>query len=142
MGNYIRKVQYYETDKMGITHHANYIHWMEEARIRFLDTIGYGYAKLESDGIISPVIGLECKYQRSTTFDDEVEIEVKVEEFKGVRLIIGYTMQNRATGETVFTGKSMHCFVDANGRPVALRRQFPDFDKVLKELAAANKEEE
>ena len=26
-------VQYYETDKMGITHHSNYIRWMEEARI-------------------------------------------------------------------------------------------------------------
>ena len=29
-------VQYYETDKMGITHHSNYIRWMEEARIDFL----------------------------------------------------------------------------------------------------------
>ena len=25
--------KYYETDKMGITHHSNYIRWMEEARI-------------------------------------------------------------------------------------------------------------
>ena len=27
---YKRKVQYYETDMMGIAHHANYIHWIEE----------------------------------------------------------------------------------------------------------------
>ena len=25
---YLHKVQYYETNMMGITHHANYIHWM------------------------------------------------------------------------------------------------------------------
>ena len=31
--NYIHTVQYYETDKMGITHHSNYIRWMEEARV-------------------------------------------------------------------------------------------------------------
>ena len=31
------RVNYYETDKMGITHHANYLHWMEEARVDFLD---------------------------------------------------------------------------------------------------------
>jgi len=36
MKPYIRKVQYYETDMMGVTHHANYIHWMEEARIDFI----------------------------------------------------------------------------------------------------------
>jgi acyl-CoA thioester hydrolase len=33
MEPYMHIVQYYETDKMGITHHSNYIRWMEEARI-------------------------------------------------------------------------------------------------------------
>ena len=47
-------VQYYETDKMGITHHSNYIRWMEEARIDFLSQIGWSYAKLEEEGIIFP----------------------------------------------------------------------------------------
>ena len=37
---YIHTVQYYETDKMGITLHSNYIRWMEEARIDFLSQIG------------------------------------------------------------------------------------------------------
>ena len=36
---YIHTVQYYETDKMGITHHSNYIRWMEEARVDFLSQI-------------------------------------------------------------------------------------------------------
>ena len=90
MHTYIHKVRYYETDKMGITHHSNYIRWMEEARIDFLEYIGYGYAQLERDGIISPVIGVECQYKHPTTFDDEVKITVGVDEFKGVRLVIAY----------------------------------------------------
>ena len=93
MEKYIHKVQYYETDKMGITHHSNYIRWMEEARVDFLDRIGFGYAKLEEDGIMSPVIGIECDYKNSTTFDDVIEIEVGIEEFKGVKLIIKYTKE-------------------------------------------------
>ena len=36
---YLRKINYYETDKMGITHHSNYIRFMEEARIYFLKQI-------------------------------------------------------------------------------------------------------
>lgn len=32
MNLYQHKVQYYETDKMGIVHHSNYIRWMEEVR--------------------------------------------------------------------------------------------------------------
>lgn len=31
MEPYIHKVKYYECDKMGITHHSNYIRFMEEA---------------------------------------------------------------------------------------------------------------
>ena len=35
MKDYIHKVHYYETDKMGVTHHSNYVRWMEEARVDF-----------------------------------------------------------------------------------------------------------
>lgn len=136
MHTYIHKVRYYETDKMGITHHSNYIRWMEEARVDFLDRIGYGYAKLESDGIISPVIGAECQYKHPTTFDDEVKITVGAEEFKGVRLVITYTMTNATTGDLVLTGKTMHCFTDVNGKPIILKKQFPAFDCVLREPSA------
>lgn len=141
MHTYIHKVQYYETDKMGITHHSNYIRWMEEARIDFLDHIGYGYAKLEYDGIISPVIGVDCQYKHPTTFNDEIEIIVRVEEFKGVRLVISYTMTDRATGSLVLTGKTMHCFMDVNGRPLILKKRYPAFDAVLREQADKVKEE-
>lgn len=58
MKDYKHFVQYYETDQMGITHHSNYIRWMEEARIDFLKQIGWNYKKLESLGIISPVTAI------------------------------------------------------------------------------------
>ncbi|WP_419094243.1 acyl-CoA thioesterase, partial [[Ruminococcus] torques] len=43
MYSYIRKAKYHETDQMGIIHHANYIKWMEEARIAMLDQLGFPY---------------------------------------------------------------------------------------------------
>ena len=68
MEKYLHKVAYYETDKMGVTHHSNYIRWMEEARVDFLEQIGFSYKKLEDEGIVSPVIGVECEYKAQTTF--------------------------------------------------------------------------
>lgn len=142
MKPYIHNVKYYETDKMGIAHHSNYVRWMEEARVDFLDQIGFGYRKLEEDGIISPVIGVECEYKTPTVFDDNVEIEVKVEEFRGVRLVIRYTMRKLPGEELVMTGRSRHCFVDVNGRPIILERSFPDLANKLKELQAEAQEGE
>ena len=133
MKDYIHKVHYYETDKMGVTHHSNYIRWMEEARVDFLDQIGYGYAKMEEAGIISPVIGVECEYKRTTTFDDEICIRPEIESYNGIKLTIRYTMTNTVTGETVATGKSMHCFLSKEGKPLSLRKEFPEVDNALKE---------
>ncbi|MCQ2770860.1 MAG: acyl-CoA thioesterase [Clostridia bacterium] len=134
MKMYKHRVQYYETDKMGITHHSNYIRWMEEARVDFLEKIGYGYDKLEKDGIISPVVNVNCDYRKPTTFADDITIDVVVEEFKGIKLIIRYTMTNQ-NNDTVCTAHSSHCFVNAAGRPIHLSKMFPDFAKALTDLA-------
>ena len=111
---YIRKINYYETDKMGITHHSNYVRFMEEARIDFLDQIGMSYRKWEEDGIASPVIGIECEYKRPTTFGDELRIHVAIVEYQRLRLSVSYTMINTKTEEIVCIGKSHHCFVNTD----------------------------
>ena len=134
MNIYKHKVQYYETDKMGITHHSNYIRWMEEARIDFLSQIGWDYARLESLGIVSPVVSVSCNYKVVTTFSEVVEIETSVKEFKGIKLILSYEMKN-TDGKVVCDATSTHCFLDENGRPIQLKKQFPELAEVLTELA-------
>ena len=132
MEDYVHKVHYYETDKMGIVHHSNYIRWMEEARVAMLDRLGVGFAKMEALGIYSPVVGVQCRYHRPTRFDDEVRIRVRITEFRGVRLCVSYEMTNAATGELALTGSSEHCFTDAAGRPVVLRKSHPEIDAALR----------
>ena len=134
MNIYKHKVQYYETDKMGITHHSNYIRWMEEARIDFLSQIGWDYVRLESLGIVSPVVSISCNYKVVTTFSEVVEIETSVKEFKGIKLILSYEMKN-TDGKVVCDATSTHCFLDENGRPIQLKKQFPELAEVLTELA-------
>lgn len=134
MKPYIHKVHYYETDKMGVTHHSNYIRWMEEARVDFLNQTGWGYARVEEEGMISPVISVDGKFKETTTFDDVIQVEVKVKEFKGVRLVLEYEMKNVKNDHVVFTGVSEHCFLDRQGSPVRLKRQFPEFYQMLTDM--------
>lgn len=65
---YRRKVHYYETDQMGIVHHSNYIRWFEEARIDLMDRMGLGYAQMEAEGILSPVLSVQADYLRMVYF--------------------------------------------------------------------------
>jgi acyl-CoA thioester hydrolase len=134
MEKYIHKVNYYETDKMGITHHSNYIRWMEEARIDYFDKNNLGYKQMEDSGIISPVVSVECDYKATTTFDDRIAISVVAEEFKGVKLILRYTMINVENNTLVCEGKSTHCFIDKDGKPIYLKKSHPEVDAQLKDL--------
>ena len=133
MQPYIHTVQYYETDRMGITHHSNYIRWMEEARVDFLRQIGWGLEKLEEIGVVSPVVGIDCKFRLTTTFAEKISIVLRVTKFTGPRFKLSYVMANEA-GKTVFEANSEHCFTDENGRIVRLDKRFPEFAGVLASL--------
>ena len=121
----IHRVHYYETDMMGVAHHSNYIRWMEEARIDFMDQLGFPYKRMEAEGVISPVKSLQVKYLKACTFGDEVDITVGVKEFNGVVITMTYDM--RVGDEQVFTGTSEHVFLDREGKFVRLKRVMPDF---------------
>ncbi|WP_044938987.1 acyl-CoA thioesterase [Pseudobutyrivibrio sp. LB2011] len=127
---YIHIVQYYETDKMGITHHSNYIRWMEEARVDFLNQIGWPFDKLEALGIVSPVLNVSCDYKLSTVFSEKIAIAVAVKEFKGVKLFLSYTMENEE-GKVVCTGTTSHAFLNTQGRPIRMKQEYPDFYQCL-----------
>ena len=119
---YEHTINYYETDRMGIVHHSNYIRFFEEARIDYLKKIGLDYKKVEDMGLIMPVLGVECKYIKPLHFGDKASMKLSVE----------YNITNEA-GELVTTGKSEHCLLDVDMKPVNIKRNYPDIYKRLKE---------
>ena len=128
---YRHRAQYYETDKMGVVHHSNYIRWFEEARVDFMEKSGYGYDRMERDGIISPVIGVACDYKSPVRFADTVEVRVHIAEITGARLVIRYEVTDAEAGTLRATGETRHCFLGAGGRPVSIKKTNPMFYETL-----------
>ena len=127
-------VQYYETDKMGVTHHSNYIRFMEEARLDFFKKIGFDYLDFEKMGVMSPVIGLNnIRYKRPSTVGDTIEIETSVKAYNSIVLTMHYVMRVKDT--VIFEGDSDHCFLSKEGKMLPLGdKKFPELDYKLKEL--------
>ncbi len=135
MQPYIHKVQYYETDKMGIVHHSNYIRYMEEARVDFLEKIGWGFDRLEQEGIVSPVVGVQVRYKQPARFPERIVVVVQIHKYNGTLMHIGYEMKNAATGQVLCTAISEHCFLDTTGKPLRLRHNWEALDGILKGFA-------
>ncbi len=136
MQPYLKRVQYYETDMMGIAHHANYIRWMEEARIDFMDQMGFPYARMEAEGIISPVRAVSCRYIKPCTFGDAVRISVAVEGFNGVVLTLRYDMTREADGALICQATSEHVFLRRDGGIIRMKRDMPEFSAALEGMCA------
>ena len=130
MKPYRHIVNYYECDRMGITHHSNYIRFMEEARIDWMDQLGYGFERMEAEGVVSPVVAVALQYKNTTTFKDAIDITLKVEEMSALKISFAYTM--KVGDKVVCTATSTHCFIE-NNRPVAIEKRFPELYKKIRE---------
>ncbi|MEE0769410.1 MAG: thioesterase family protein [Clostridia bacterium] len=132
---YERKINYYETDRMGVVHHSNYIRYLEEARTEWLEVLNMPFDLLEKNKITIPVLGVNCTYKYHVTFGDTILIKTYAKEYTGVRMTIGYEVTDKKNGNIVLTGETKHCFTDSNLKPINLKKYAPQFhEKFLKLL--------
>ena len=61
---------------MGVVHHANYIRYLELARIVWLDEHDLPYNEVAAQGIHYATTRVDLDYKFSARFDDRIEIAV------------------------------------------------------------------
>jgi acyl-CoA thioester hydrolase len=91
------RVDYADTDAMGVVHHASYLRYLERARIEWLRHQGHSYAEMESRGLFLPVTAARLEYRNSAVFDDELRIRLHLSKRSSVRLSLVYTLVRSET---------------------------------------------
>ncbi|MCL2391521.1 MAG: acyl-CoA thioesterase [Oscillospiraceae bacterium] len=137
MFEYTRPVYYYETDKMGIVHHSNYVRWLEEARTEYFNSVNLAYVETERLGLMSPITDIALKYKYPTRYGETFTVKMKLTKYSGVRFQVTYIVVNQ-DGNVLLEGESSHCFVDANLKPVSLARAIPERHELMKKLVDSN----
>jgi acyl-CoA thioester hydrolase len=104
---------------MGVVYYANYLVWMEVARVDYCRAIGFDYKEMEvEDGIFLAVAESNCRYKSPSRFDDEITITTTVTE--AGRRIVAFDYEMKCGDRKVATGQTRHVFVGRNMRPVPL----------------------
>lgn len=132
---FIRRINYYETDKMQVVHHSNYIRFLEECRMDFMRQVGLDYDKMEASGLMIPVLSVSCEYLSPARFGDTICIIPKIESFHGVKFRVSYEIYSE--DRTVLHNKatSEHCFVNFDFKPVRLKRDYAEIYEIMSALA-------
>ena len=100
------KVQFYETDLMGIVHHSNYLRFFEEARVAWAHARGVLDYQQPGSASHFAVYETQVKHVKPTFFGDDLEIEVQAR-VEGNRLIFQYRLFGRKL-EVCALGKTVH----------------------------------
>lgn len=109
------RVNYFDTDKMGVVWHGNYIKYFEVAREEMFRNAGLSYAALEETGIMMPVVEIGVTYLQPAEYDEILKVESVVATAPGARIRIEYTVRNQV-GETNATGFTVLAFINAATR--------------------------
>lgn len=88
-------VRYYETDQMGIVHHSNYIRYFECARNLMIREGGYPIEQCEADGVVIPVVSVECKYKFSAKMGDVLRCTASIDKLPLAKLVIKQAVYNQ-----------------------------------------------
>lgn len=90
------RVRYAETDQMGYVYYGNYAAYYEVARVEALRQMGLSYKMFEDNGIMMPVLNLQCKYLKPARYDDLLTIKTEIREMPGLRLQFYHEVFNEA----------------------------------------------
>lgn len=137
------KVRYGETDMMGVVYHANYLLYFEDARIDFLDALGFSYAeRIEGAGYMSPIHDIEIHYKAPLRYGEAGVVRTSVAKNLPMRTV--YRQQVFRADDAAGTDEAGEpllregaaplvdalvtvCVVERGTfKPVSLRRTFPD----------------
>jgi len=113
------RVRYAETDQMGVVYYANYLVWMEVARVELCKACGFNYRDMErDDGVLLAVAEANCRYKFPARFDDQVTVRSWIEEANTRMVTFQYEMS--AEGKVLATGFTRHIYVSREMQRVRL----------------------
>jgi acyl-CoA thioester hydrolase len=97
------RVNYSETDQMGVVYHARYLVWLDIARCELLRRTGITYRELEETGFRLVVSDVHVRYRQPARYDDLVRVRCWVREVASRRITFGYAVEHADEGRLLAT---------------------------------------
>src|ERR671910_151059 len=100
------RVNYSETDQMGVVYHARYLVWLDVARTEHLRKCGMSYRDLEASGLRLAVSEVAIRYRQPARYDDPIRIRCWVREVGSRRVDFGYAVEHAGDARLLATAST------------------------------------
>jgi acyl-CoA thioester hydrolase len=107
------RVNYSETDQMGVVYHARYLVWLDIARTEHLRQSGMSYRELEATGLRLAVSEVSVRYRQPARYDDSIRIRCWIREAASRRVDFGYAVEKADENRLLATAATSLIALDA-----------------------------
>ena len=111
------EVRDYECDLQGVVNNANYLHYLEHARHRWLEVMGIDFAALHKEGIDLVVARIEIDYRYPLQSRDRFVVRSKIRRDGKLKLICNQDIYRRPD-EKLIVQAVVTAVALQNGRPI------------------------
>lgn len=117
--DYLLSVPFFDVDSMNIVWHGHYCKYLELARCKLLDKIGYNYRAMAESGFSFPIVDMQIKYIKPLVFEQELVITASLVEWQ-YRLKIAYLIRAADTGEKLTKAYTVQAAVERHTQQLHL----------------------
>ncbi len=114
------RVNYSETDQMGVVYHGRYVVWLDIARTEHLREAGMAYRAVEETGYRLAVGELAIRFGQPARYDDLIRVRCWVREVASRRVTFGYAVEHAESGRLLATATTAMMSLDAAMAPARL----------------------
>ena len=131
------EVAFHDVDLMAVVWHGHYFKYLEAARWRLMDRLGYGFTAMRESGYLWPIIETHVRHVRSAAFGDRLDVTASLVEWES-RLAINYLITDTERGARVARAVRYRSPCSARPSNCNLRRP-PEFVRHIDSRIAENR---
>ena len=112
---YRRKAYYYETDRMDIIHHSNYVRFFECGRNQMMKELDIPIEKMEEQNIMFPVVSVDIHFKLPSRMGDTLRVVTTLTKKPMAKLLFDQKVYNQRDELDCF-GNVVVGFISADRR--------------------------
>lgn len=120
-----KMIYYHDTDAGGVVYYANYLKYMEEARVEFFNQRGLSESSMESGPVFFPVRSCVITYYKPAWYGETIRCSAEVQRATAARVVFQQRVVNAKTGELLTEAEVTLACVDARSfKPIRIPDDF------------------
>jgi len=115
-----KKINYHDTDAVGIAYYGAYLSFLEESRTRFLEERGVLVKDMHENGKYFVVKSFKADYKKPVHYGDVITCNTKVSKVTAARICFLQTILNKKSKEVLVRTETVLVIVGKSLKPILI----------------------